>query len=110
MINLKDRTEVVPPSAEVVEHGEKQSIVSRLRGRAAVLFALVAVLIGGGQAAAFAQTTPADTDPLNGGGDAIFTTLQTYLQTHLVTLVFGLAVVSIAVGLVLRWVKKAVHA
>ena len=74
------------------------------RAVAAVSF-VVAML---GAAAPSYATTP--TDPLNGGGDTIFTTLTDYLTTSLVGKVFALAVVSIAIGLVLRWVRKAVHA
>lgn len=50
------------------------------------------------------------TDPLQGGGDGIFTDLTDYLTGSLVAKVFALAIVSIAIGLVLRWVRKAVHA
>lgn len=70
-----------------------------------VAFLTALSLLGAGSASA--QTA---TDPLDGGGDAIFTTLTSYLTTSLVGKVFALAVVSIAIGLVLRWVKKAVHA
>lgn len=68
-------------------------------------FLTALVLLSGG--AANAQTA---VDPLDGGGDAIFSTLTDYLTGSLVGKVFALAVVSIAIGLVLRWVKKAVHA
>jgi hypothetical protein len=81
-----------------------RSVTADARVRATMF---VLTVLGLGVAPAYASTT---TDPLDGGGDAIFTTLTDYLTGSLVAKVFALAVVSIAIGLVLRWVRKAVHA
>jgi hypothetical protein len=69
-------------------------------------FAMVAAVLGLGASPSYATST----DPLDGGGDGIFTQLTAYLTGSLVAKVFALAVVSIAIGLVLKWVRKAVHA
>ncbi|MCU1592546.1 MAG: hypothetical protein JWP11_3802 [Frankiales bacterium] len=81
-------------------------ITALARNRYAQAVAYVLALFASAASPAMAT----ETDPLNGGGDAIFTTLTDYLTTSLVGKVFALAVVSIAIGLVLRWVRKAVHA
>lgn len=93
---------------ETVADVQKPGIVARVRNRFAAVFAFMAAMVSV-PGAAFAQTD-APSDPLAGGGDGIFTQLTSYLQTHLVPAVMALAVVSIAIGLVLRWVRKAVHA
>lgn len=93
----------VPPSSEVQAHASRPLARIRDRGLAVVAFLTVLLLTAG---PANAQAT----DPLNGGGDTIFSTLTSFIQTSLVGKVFALAVVSIAVGMVLKWVKKAVNA
>lgn len=85
-----------------------KKITELARNRYAQAVAYVMAVLTASTAPAMATTTPVD--PLNGGGDTIFTTLTDYLTTSLVGKVFALAVVSIAIGLVLRWVRKAVHA
>lgn len=94
----------VPPSVEVQAHAARPLGRIRDRGLAVLAFLTVLVLTAGPANA----STP--TDPLNGGGDTIFSTLTSFIQTSLVGKVFALAVVSIAVGMVLKWVKKAVNA
>lgn len=83
-----------------------QKIQNGASNRYAQAVAFFLTVLGLSGAPAYATTT----DPLNGGGDEIFTTLTDYLTGSLVAKVFALAVVSIAIGLVLKWVRKAVHA
>lgn len=90
-----------------------KKFIAKIKGsRAArVLVApFVALALVVGSAVPSMAVTPDPADPLAGGGDGIFTGLTAYLTTHLVPLVFGLAIISISIGLVLRWVKKAVRA
>jgi hypothetical protein len=82
------------------------SVVTRVRRRVAVVLGTLAFVIAGGVGVASAQTTPVD--PLDGAGDSFFTDLTSYLTGTLIPAVIGLALVGIAVGMLLRWGKKAV--
>lgn len=86
----------------------KEELRSRgraLRGRLAVLGALVLSLVAA-PSVAMAQTT-APVDPLNGAGSGLFDTLKGYLTGSLVPAVIALAVVGMAIGLLIKWGKKA---
>lgn len=80
-----------------------KNLTHSVGGKALASVALVVAFIVGGPSAAFATTT----DPLAGGGDSLFTTLQSYLTGNLVPAVIGLAVVGMAIGLLIKWAKKA---
>jgi len=47
------------------------------------------------------------TDPTAGAGTQIFTDLQSYITSNLIPAFFGLVVVGLIVGLVVKWVRKA---
>jgi hypothetical protein len=49
-------------------------------------------------------------DPLGAADDSMWSQLNGFLDDPVMALGFGLAAVLIAMGLVLRWVRKAVHA
>jgi hypothetical protein len=86
----------------------KNKVQDVASNRYAQVVTFLVTMLGLSTAPAYAVTDP--NDPLQGGGDAIFTQLTSYLTTSLTAKVFALAVVSIAIGLVLKWVRKAVHA
>lgn len=96
-------------AAATATDSKKPGIIARIRGRlAGVLVTFSMVLLGGAGAANAAvpgQTDPA-TDPLAGSGDSLFTSLKDYLTGHLVPAVVGLIVVSIAVGMLIKWGSK----
>jgi hypothetical protein len=82
-----------------------RSALSGARGlRGVIASALVsAAFVIGNVVPASAATT----DPLGGAGDTMFVTLQGYLTSVLIPAVLGLAVIGIAVGLLIKYVKKA---
>jgi hypothetical protein len=82
---------------------------SRRIGNAQRAFAaavLGALMVGGSAVSAYADV-PDPTDPLGGSGDSFFTTAKDYLTTHLIPAVIGLTLVGLAVGMLIKWGKKA---
>lgn len=73
-----------------------------IKAKAAAVFTTTVLLVAGMAAPSFASST----DPLNGAGSGLFTTLTSYLTTILVPAVIGLALVGIAVTLLMKWGKK----
>lgn len=63
-----------------------------------------------GWASASAPSASSASDPLNGADDTIWTQLGGGLHHPIMAFGFPLAVVSLAIGLVLKWVRRAVAA
>lgn len=61
-------------------------------------------------AAATVAPAPSATDPLKTADDGMWSQLNAFLDDPIMALGFGLAATSIAIGLALRWVRKAAHA
>jgi hypothetical protein len=77
--------------------------ISRARKTVAGALLSVAFLVAGPVVAASASTS---TDPTDGAGTSLFTTLGDYLKDHLIAAFFGLAVIGIIVGMALSWARK----
>lgn len=70
----------------------------------------VALVVGSTSVAMADPTIDPTADPTGGNGDLLFTTLQNYIQSHLIIGVIALAVIGLVVGLLLRYGRKASHA
>lgn len=87
----------------------KASLLRRARGRISAVLVTAAFLVAGAGVPAFASvgTVVDPTDPTGGSGDTFFSSLTTYLQSHLIAAVLTLAVVGVSVSMLLAWGKKA---
>jgi len=72
------------------------------KGSAATLVASVLML--GFVSSAFAAVS---SDPLNGATDGIQAGLVSFIETNLVPLIVAFLVIGIAMGLLIRWSRKA---
>lgn len=72
------------------------------KGSAATLVASVLML--GFVSSAFAAVS---SDPLNGATDGIQSGLVSFIETNLVPLIVAFLVIGIAMGLLIRWSRKA---
>lgn len=85
----------------------KVSRIARLRNRASSIAAsaagLLLVPIGA------ASATVPDTDLTGGSGDTFFAALTGYFQDHVIVAVLALAALTIGVGMLLAWGRKAAH-
>jgi hypothetical protein len=80
--------------------GNMKGVIAK--GSAATLVASVLML--GFVSSAFAAVS---SDPLNGATDGIQAGLVSFIETNLVPLIVAFLVIGIAMGLLIRWSRKA---
>ncbi|HVX09205.1 hypothetical protein [Humibacter sp.] len=98
---LSTKRAAATPTATDVRKAVRLGRVARTRVRVVLAVSAFLALFSAGPS--FATST----DPTGGAGDTFFSSLTSYLQSHLIVAVLGLAVIGVIVAMILKWGGKA---